>query len=573
MVVATTSAYFFSARQAKQYAGERLAHLREERRRRQPAERGLHRHLRARPRDGRHQRHPRQPGHAGARRRPSSRRRASTTPPATPCPPARRRARQRQRNSGSNVVLITGDSEDPELAAAAANAYADAFVDWRKERQQAQIQKAVDAVEAQLDEYEGAAKQTADYLMLKQRLQDLVISKATATGNYRVLVQAQVPTAPYAPDPWRAAILGLGVGLFAGIGLAFLLEQFDTRLRTHRRDRRTRCACPSSGASRASRARRSTRTSWSRSRTRTGTPPRRSAWCAPTSTSSTSTPSISSLVVTSCVQGEGKSVAVANLAVVHGAGRQEGHRRRRRPAAPAPAQVLRPAQRGRPQHRGHRPDQPGAVAAGGRGRRRGAGRGARADFADWARGTDTLRTSTCSPAGRCRPTRARSSPRGASPPPSSACSARPTCVIVDSPAMLPVGDTSAIARSVDGLVFLVDMHLRQAPAARRRPPTSCAACPAACSAPWCAWRAAACTARTTSRTTTRPHTPATATVSDAGRRARRSPTPRRASSRGRSPASRPRGRSSSVRASPADYRTRPGGPTGSVSGVPVLRAG
>ena len=36
-------------------------------------------------------------------------------------------------------------------------------------------------------------------------------------------------------------------------------------------------------------------------------------------------------------------------------------------------------------------------------------------------------------------------------------------VIVDSPAMLPVGDASAIASSVDGLVFLVDMHLVKRP--------------------------------------------------------------------------------------------------------------
>jgi Mrp family chromosome partitioning ATPase len=38
---------------------------------------------------------------------------------------------------------------------------------------------------------------------------------------------------PYAPNPIRSAILGLAVGLFAGIGLAFLLQQFDTRLHGH----------------------------------------------------------------------------------------------------------------------------------------------------------------------------------------------------------------------------------------------------------------------------------------------------------------------------------------------------
>ena len=36
-------------------------------------------------------------------------------------------------------------------------------------------------------------------------------------------------------------------------------------------------------------------------------------------------------------------------------------------------------------------------------------------------------------------------------------------VLVDSPAMLAVGDTSAIAAKVDGLVFLVDMHVVKRP--------------------------------------------------------------------------------------------------------------
>ena len=66
---------------------------------------------------------------------------------------------------------------------------------------------------------------------MQQRLQDLQLLAATATGNFRVLVPATVPETPVSPKPLRSAILGFGVGLFAAIGLAFLLEQFDTRLR------------------------------------------------------------------------------------------------------------------------------------------------------------------------------------------------------------------------------------------------------------------------------------------------------------------------------------------------------
>ena len=77
----------------------------------------------------------------------------------------------------------------------------------------------------------AVAKQSSSYLLLAQSAQALEIRKATATGDFSVVAPASLPAAPYAPKPLRNAILGLAVGLFAAIGLAFLLEQFDTRLR------------------------------------------------------------------------------------------------------------------------------------------------------------------------------------------------------------------------------------------------------------------------------------------------------------------------------------------------------
>ena len=130
-----------------------------------------------------------------------------------------------------NVVAVLATSEDPELSAAAAQAYADSFVDWRKERMLNQIGEAEAAVRAEIRDYPEAAKESSDYVILQQRLRDLQILGATATGNFRVLVPASVPEDPIEPQPLRNALLGLGVGLLLGIGLAFLLEQLDTRVR------------------------------------------------------------------------------------------------------------------------------------------------------------------------------------------------------------------------------------------------------------------------------------------------------------------------------------------------------
>ncbi len=134
--------------------------------------------------------------------------------------------------SGS-TVLITAVSTDPETAARAANGYALAFTDFRRQQVRDRLRQAEEAVQSKLDEFTSeASRQTADYVTLLQRLQDLQISQATATGNFRVLIPATEPLAPFTPKPARNAVVGLAAGLVLGIGLVLLLEQFDTRVRT-----------------------------------------------------------------------------------------------------------------------------------------------------------------------------------------------------------------------------------------------------------------------------------------------------------------------------------------------------
>jgi Mrp family chromosome partitioning ATPase/capsular polysaccharide biosynthesis protein len=219
-----------------------------------------------------------------------------------------------QNDTYRNTVLIEGTSTDPELAAAAVNAFADAYVAWRKEKTQAQIGQAIAAIERKLRSYTKAEQASSDYLILQQRLSDLEILKATATGNYRVLTPATVPGTPFAPRPLRSAVLGFGLGLFAAIGLAFVLEQFDTRLRDpgevaallqrpilaripkipRRELTEDRLVCLAHPGGHAAESFRLLRTNLE---------------------FMSVDENVRSLAMTSCLQGEGKSVAIANLAV------------------------------------------------------------------------------------------------------------------------------------------------------------------------------------------------------------------------------------------------------------------
>ncbi len=136
-----------------------------------------------------------------------------------------------QANAYTNVASITVTSSDPQQAAAIANAYAQVFIDWRKSQQTAQIKQAEKVIS---NELKGTTPGSSDYIILTQRLRDLQIRQSTVTGDFLLINKAETPTAPFAPRPIRSAVLGFGVGLFAGIGLAFLLEQLNTRLRDYR---------------------------------------------------------------------------------------------------------------------------------------------------------------------------------------------------------------------------------------------------------------------------------------------------------------------------------------------------
>ena len=359
-------------------------------------------------------------------------------------------------------MLVSADSTDPKLAASAVNAYMAAFVDWDAAQWRDQTEKALSVIQGQLAEYHGeAAKLTSDYVLLKQRYQDLLILSKTTNGSYRILTPASVPAAPYAPNPMRSAILGFGVGLFAGIGLAFLLEQFDTRIRRPEQiaqflrlpilGRVPRIKRKELGESplvalhhsegHIAEAFRMVRTNLD--------------FMAVDG-------DIRSIVLSSCIKGEGKSVAVANLAVSMAlAGKKvivvDGDLRRPR----MHKYFDLPNEKGistvaTGQHSLSEAIHLVAVEPSPDGK-------VKADFGEWAKGTDALSRLYVLPSGPIPPNPGEIVAGRRFGAILEELSREADMVLVDSPAMLAVGDTSAIASKVDGMVFLVDMDMVKRP--------------------------------------------------------------------------------------------------------------
>lgn len=361
----------------------------------------------------------------------------------------------------SNVVVVSAESGSARLSAAVANAYAQTFVEWSKERQKLLIDKAATVIKSQLKEYTGAARETGDYFLLKQRLQDLQILSATATGNYRVLAPASIPTAPFAPNPLRSAILGFAVGLFAGIGLAFVLEQFDTRVR-----RPDEIAAilrqPILGRIPKIDGRLLGESTLVTMRHPEGLVAEAFRMVRANLEFTGVDGEIRSIAITSCMKGEGKSISLANLAIAMAmAGKK---------VVVVDADLRRPRQ-----HTFFNVDNGAGLSTVATGRTKlmeslvpievqppADGDGGR-DFLAWARGADARSRLYLLPSGPIPPNPGEivASRRFAAV--IEELEKEADIVLVDTPAMLAVGDTSVITAVVDGLVFLVDMHVVKKP--------------------------------------------------------------------------------------------------------------
>jgi len=136
-------------------------------------------------------------------------------------------------STATNADILTFEvmNRDASLARRLVDEYAASYTVYRRSLDTAAIHTALQSVDARIGQLvDAGGRGGALYASLVERQQTLATMQALQTSNAAVVQQAQ-KVVQVQPKTSRNAILGIFLGIVLGIGLAFLREALDTRVR------------------------------------------------------------------------------------------------------------------------------------------------------------------------------------------------------------------------------------------------------------------------------------------------------------------------------------------------------
>ncbi|MFI6034836.1 hypothetical protein ACIBBD_11855 [Streptomyces sp. NPDC051315] len=141
----------------------------------------------------------------------------------------------------SQVIRFEYTAGAPQRAASGANAFAEAYLDDRKSRNDATVQRATDALEQQIavlnqrlatDQLERASAKPAAQNQLYNLQKRVLDIKTRDTDGGDIVRRATAPTLPVGPGMRTLVGLGMVCGLLLGIVLAWVRSALDNRVRS-----------------------------------------------------------------------------------------------------------------------------------------------------------------------------------------------------------------------------------------------------------------------------------------------------------------------------------------------------
>ncbi len=128
------------------------------------------------------------------------------------------------------IVNITVTDQDPQQAATIANAFAEQYVVYSEAQNVGQLVKGEQLITRKAEELPSG--DTVDRANLRGLYQKLLLLQSVQTGNAHVVSTADVPTSPSSPKKKSTALIALVVGALLGIGIAFMLNLIDRRVKS-----------------------------------------------------------------------------------------------------------------------------------------------------------------------------------------------------------------------------------------------------------------------------------------------------------------------------------------------------
>jgi Mrp family chromosome partitioning ATPase/capsular polysaccharide biosynthesis protein len=133
----------------------------------------------------------------------------------------------------ADILYFAVRDQDPGLARRLATAYAEQFVDFRNEVDSSRIEKARQRIDRRLATLRAEGSESSSlYRDLRAKKDQLEEVDALQTSNASVVRPADSAVQIAPRSPTRIAALGIGLGIVLAIALAFLADALDTRVRS-----------------------------------------------------------------------------------------------------------------------------------------------------------------------------------------------------------------------------------------------------------------------------------------------------------------------------------------------------
>lgn len=135
-------------------------------------------------------------------------------------------------NPKTDILGITITDTDAQLASDIANSFAAEFINWRREVDQEVLRAARIPLETQVLSMPPEQQESANYKVLRDKLETLKLIESMQTGNLEIVKPAMAGASPVSPKPMRTSLFAFIASLALGVGLIFVAENFDTKVRS-----------------------------------------------------------------------------------------------------------------------------------------------------------------------------------------------------------------------------------------------------------------------------------------------------------------------------------------------------